>query len=108
VTNVDDVTAASLLHQWNSFVAAVKNTTQVRFDYGAEVFRSGRRYRREESNSGVVNEDVNATYLVKHCPHLIVIANVAEITGCGARTRDVQFRDCIRDAVFATRRDRNP
>src|SRR5829696_8748831 len=44
--NVNDATAASLLHQWNGFVTAIENAKQVRFEYGAKLFGAHRLYRR--------------------------------------------------------------
>src|SRR6185503_5316011 len=58
--NVDDVTATPLLHFGDRFVAAIENAEQIRFQHRAKVFGRGLFDAFENTNTRVVDENVEA------------------------------------------------
>src|SRR4051812_47849404 len=53
--DVDDITAATLLHEWYSLMAAIEHAEEIRFQHGAKIFRRDFFDRSEDANPCVVD-----------------------------------------------------
>src|ERR1041384_551177 len=88
--DVDDVAAATFLHLRNRFMATIENAAEIRFEYGAKIFRrSFFDCCPSDADAGVVDENVEAAelffYISEQRLDLFVIAHVARKYECMTR-----------------------
>ena len=92
-------------------MAAIENAEHIRLNYGSEVLRTHVLDSCEDSNSGVVNQNIDAAKrlhgMVKERSDFIVVSNVAH-GACGLRfTELIQTRYGFMQFIFMTTTNRN-
>ena len=92
-------------------MAAIKHSEHIRLKHGPEVLRTHVLDSGEDSNSGVVNQNIDAAKrlhgMVKERSDFIVVSNVAH-GACGLRfTELIQTRNGFMQFIFMTTTNRN-